>query len=111
MECGSLLPLSARKLASGLGLPASWRAESGSKLPHSIIASPWLRPFTSWLQNFDGALAFAVCPVDHYMLLGRRKNHATFRLSRVFIPAFSTYIVFAISPSFGRIKRMKAVEH
>jgi hypothetical protein len=36
VECGSLLPLSGRKLASGLaGAPASGRAQSGGKPPHS----------------------------------------------------------------------------
>ena len=41
VECGSLLPLLGRKLASGpLVRLVNRRAQSGSKLPHSIAAPP-----------------------------------------------------------------------
>jgi hypothetical protein len=40
LECGSLLPLSGRKLASGHGA-ASGRAQSGGKPPHSKQLSPY----------------------------------------------------------------------
>jgi len=61
-ECGvrELAPAFRPEACFRAGLPASWRAESGSKLPHSIIDSPWRRPFTARFRNFEGAMGVVV---------------------------------------------------